>query len=92
MVTGEFFEDEGKISETVFWSFDTAAAHAESLRRDDTIDLLCDTFCGRIKQKGQTNGFDVRCRNLWDLIVLSRKARPPTLIVSMCHELIAFGG
>lgn len=77
------------MSETVLWSFAAAAAHAESFRPDDAIDRLCDTFCGRIEQNGQMNGFDLCCRNLWDRRVLSRRARPPTLMVSICYELIA---
>jgi len=88
-VTWGFVEDEGRMSETVLWSFETAAAHAESFRLDEAIDRLCDTFCGRTKQNGQVNGFDVCCRNLWDRMVVSRRARPPTLMVSICYEIIA---
>lgn len=70
MVTGELAE--GRTSATVLCSLETAAAHAESLRRDVVIDRFESTFCDRIVQNGQTNR------------VVSRRARPPTLVCSIC--------
>ena len=54
---GLVFDGVGRISDTVSCSFETAAAHAESCRRDDVIDRFCDTFCGSVEQNGQMNRF-----------------------------------
>lgn len=75
-----FVEEAGRISETVFWSFETAAAQAESFRLDVVIDLVGTACCGRIAQKGQMNGLNALD---WDVNVLVpplRRARPPAPI------------
>lgn len=82
---GELEEDEGRISDTVFWSFETAAAHAESRRRDVVIDRLCTTFCDRVVQKGQMKRGKVEFEDdtFFEIRAVSRRARPPTLIASI---------
>lgn len=70
-----FVEEDGRISETVLCSFAAAAAHAESRRRDDAIDLLCDAFCNLKVQHGQTTGFVEGRRNFLDRMLVSRRAR-----------------
>lgn len=80
---GELEEDEGRISETVFWSFETAAAHAESRRREVVIDRLCSTFCDRVVQKGQMKRGKVEDPTVCEMRAVSRRARPPTLIASI---------
>lgn len=83
IVIGAFVEEDGRTSETVLCSFDTAAAHAESRRADVVIDLFCGTFRDFIEQKGQMNVLDVLRKALCDRVAVSRRARLPVFIWSM---------
>lgn len=78
-------DGEGKMSDTVLWSLETAAAHAESLRLDDAIVLLETALCGLTLQNGQMKALG-GLKKVGGLNVASRKARPPMLICSMCQD------